>query len=356
MVQIATKSYNVKDITPGMTIGKPVLGTNGRVILAEGIIISERIIEQLNNWGISSIDIQEISQTVSAHVEEIEHCAKQTKENYEKTLDLLKTNFEQTRRYKKLSVASMRQLSDDLIKQLVNTSGIISFLLMLERKDDYTFHHSLNVSILSGVLGKWLGVSEQDLSDLTLAGLMHDAGKALIDIGILNKPEKLTGKEFEIMRYHPVFGYELLREDKQLPEAVRLGVLQHHERMDGSGYPLKLSGGQIHTFGKIIAIADIYDAMTSDRVYRSKVDPFSVVETLAGEMFGKIDAEFCSVFLQNISNYLTGKFLRLTDGRVAEVVYYDNVSYRRPVIRTNDNEFIDLNKNRSIGISEVLDV
>jgi putative nucleotidyltransferase with HDIG domain len=250
----------------------------------------------------------------------------------------------------------MRELSNNSIEQMINTHGIISFLLMLERKDDYTFHHSLNVSILAGVLGKWLGVSGQDLKDLILAGLMHDAGKALVDMNILNKPDKLSRKEFEIMRYHTILGYELLREHQELPEAVRLGVLQHHERMDGSGYPLKLLGGQIHYFAKIIAIVDIYDAMTSDRVYKAKADPFSVIETLANEMFGKIDAEFCTVFLQNIGNYLTGKFLRLNDGRVAEVVYYDHVSYNRPVIRTEDNEFIDLSRNKEIGINEVIDV
>ncbi|WP_371381467.1 HD-GYP domain-containing protein [Sporomusa aerivorans] len=353
---VYSKSYSVKDIVPGMTISKPVLGNKGRVLLGEGIILSERIIDQLVNWGIQQIDIQEINQTVAAHVEDLMECVRQTKENYEGTLDSLKTYFEQTRRYKKLSVQSLRDLADNSILQLVNTSGIISYLLMLERKDDYTFHHSLNVSILAGVLGKWLGITSQELNDLILAGLMHDAGKALVDINILNKPEKLSGKETEIMQYHPVFGYELLKDSKELPETVRLGVLQHHERMDGSGYPLKLSGGQIHYFGKVIAIVDIYDAMTSDRVYKTKADPFSVIETLASEMFGKIDAEFCSVFLQNISNYLTGKFLRLTDGRVAEVVYYDNVSYSRPVIRTGDNEFIDLNKNKVIGISEVIDV
>lgn len=356
MSQTNTKAYKVKEVVPGMTLGKPVLGNNGRVILGEGIILSERIIKQLHQWGINQISIQDINQTVAAHVEELKQCTMQTKENYDKTLNLLKTYFEQTRRYKKLSVASMRHLSDNFIDQLVSTTGIISFLLMLERKDDYTFHHSLNVSILSGVFGKWLGIGEQDLKDLMLAGLMHDAGKALVDTAILNKPDKLSGEEFEVMRYHPVFGYELLKEDKELSENVRLGVLQHHERMDGSGYPLKLSGGQIHYFGKIIAIVDIYDAMTSDRVYRSRLDPFSVIETLASEMFGKIDAEFCTVFLQNISNYLTGKFLRLTDGRVAEVIYYDNVSYRRPVVRTENNEFIDLNKNKEVGISEIIDV
>lgn len=356
MGEYTTKQYNVKDVVPGMTIGKPVIGVNGRVILGEGIILSDRIIDQLANWGIHTIDIQELNQTVTAHVKELECYAKKTQNNYEKSLESLKTYFEQTRRYKKISVASMRELSSKSIEQMVNTPGIISFLLMLERKDDYTFHHSLNVAILSGVLGKWLGVGGQDLKDLIFAGLLHDTGKTMVDIDILNKPTKLSKKEFEIVRYHPILGYELLRETQDLPEAVRLGVLQHHERMDGSGYPLSLSGGQIHYFAKIIAIVDIYDAMTSDRVYQTKLDPFSVIETLASEMFGKIDAEFCTIFLQNISNYLTGKFMRLSDGRIAEVVYYDNVAYRRPIVRTEDNEFIDLNKNKALEISEVIDV
>ncbi len=356
MAEITTKQYNLKDIVPGMTIGKPIVGVNGRVILGEGIILSQRIIDQLANWGIHKLDIQELNQTVTAHVQELEYYAQRTKDNYENSLDSLKTYFEQTRRYKKISVASMRELSSKSIEEMVSTPSIISFLLMMERKDDYTFHHSLNVAILSGVLGKWLGVGGQDLKDLIFAGLLHDTGKTLVDIDILNKPDKLSKKEFEIMRYHPILGYELLRESLELPEAVRLGVLQHHERMDGSGYPLNLAGGQIHYFAKIIAIVDIYDAMTSDRVYQTKLDPFSVIETLASEMFGKIDAEFCTIFLQNISNYLTGKFMRLSDGRIAEVVYYDNVAYRRPIVRTDDNEFIDLNKNKSVEISEVIDV
>jgi HD-GYP domain-containing protein (c-di-GMP phosphodiesterase class II) len=208
----------------------------------------------------------------------------------------------------------------------------------------------VNVAVLSGIIGKWMDIRGQDLRDLIFAGLMHDIGKSQTPVAILNKPGKLLPDEMEIMKRHTTKGYYLLKEVPQVPLVVMWAVLQHHERMDGSGYPLRMRGENIHSFARIIAVADIYDAMTSDRVYRRRSTPYHVIENIFRQMFGELDCNVCSNFLFHIKDYMTGSVVLLSDGRQAEIVSPGSFPAGLPLVRTVDGQFLNLEQKRDIKI------
>lgn len=214
--------------------------------------------------------------------------------------------------------------------------------------DDATFIHSLNVAILCNLFGQWVDMEQEELDILTLAGLLHDVGKMKIPEEIIKKPGSLTEEEFSEVRNHPRRGYMLL-EPIQLDERIKNVALMHHERCDGSGYPDKLTGEQMDEFAKIVAIADVYDALTSARVYRGPLCPFEVIEIIQEEDEGKkYDPRFLQSFLEGIVKSFIGCKVVLSDGRQGEIIATSQV-FTRPIIQIGD-EKIDLRKTPELTI------
>ncbi len=350
------KPYSIDELKPGMEIGRLVLTQDDKVVLSEGTILSESMIEGLKFWEINTVFIKESFLAEPDIDFSIPETSLQKKfyADYDDTVNALKASFSKIRFFREVPLVTMRNLTNNSIEPLVNTNGVINHIHMVRRQDDYTFHHSVNVAMICGALGKWLGFVGKDLKDLVLAGLLHDVGKTQIPLEILNKPGKLTPEEMEIMRLHTTRGYQLVRDTPSLPSGVAYGILQHHERLDGSGYPLAVSGDKIHKFAKIIAIADIYDAMTSDRVYHRKISPFTVVEMIVEEMFNKLDPEIGTVFLNNVRDYFVGNIVELSDGRQAEVIYLGQFMAARPIVVTEDKEYIDLERNKGLSIVKIV--
>ena len=211
------------------------------------------------------------------------------------------------------------------------------------------------MGVISGVIGKWVGLTDDVLQELVLTGLMHDVGKTQIPDSILNKPGKLSDAEMEIMKIHAAHGYRLLKKTCQVPEAVMLGVLHHHERIDGSRYPQKLTGDQLSLNAKIMAVADVHDAMTSNRVYHRGVSPFSVIAEFSSAMFDKLAPEICSVFLNNFKDSLVGSIVRLSDFSAGKVIFIDRQRLDRPIIQTLDGQnYINLMERPDLHIVGVV--
>jgi len=171
---------------------------------------------------------------------------------------------------------------------------------------------------------------------------------------ILNKPGPLSAEEMAVMKEHPTRGYKLLEDTDRIPQSVKFGVLQHHERLDGSGYPESLTGGDIVDYARIIAVADMYDAMTSQRVYRSALTPFSVVAEVFGEMFARLDPAVALPFVSHVRDSLVGYLVRLSDGTEARVVYLDKERPAQPVVKLAGGDYVDLEKRRDLKIVEVI--
>ena len=233
-----------------------------------------------------------------------------------------------------------------------NSLHLFDMLHNLQTHDDSVYEHSTNVALISAAIGKWLNLSEQDIYNLTLSGLLHDIGKLSLPAELLNKPEKLTDEEFAVIKSHPKKGYEYLR-DYPCDIRIKEACLLHHERCDGSGYPFGVTGNKISDYAKIVSIADVYDAMTSPRSYRPALCPFKAIEVFESEGLYKYDPKFIMTFLERIgSSYLNNNVL-LNDGRTGEIVMINKLSLSRPMIKYN-GEFIDLSKHPELSIESII--
>ena len=192
------------------------------------------------------------------------------------------------------------------------------------------------------------------MKHLTYCGLLHDIGKSKIPADILTKPGKLTSKEIEEIRMHPVHGYKVLEKSTTINTEIAKGVLLHHEREDGSGYPFGLTGEKIPLFAKIIGIVDTFDAMTANRVYKNRATPFDVMDMFRSEYLTKCDPGIMMTFMRHISSYYIGQRVRLTNGEIAEIVYINPIIVSKPILKTNHEKMIDLSIEQNIKIEEML--
>lgn len=240
------------------------------------------------------------------------------------------------------------------IKQASEIPHIYHLFYELNAKDEYTYRHTICVGIIATLIGKWLNLSMQELEDLTLGASLHDIGKTKIPTDILNKPGKLTKEEFEEMRYHTVYGYNLLKNIDSINENVALIALQHHEREDGKGYPMGLGGTQINYLSKIVAVADVFHAMSSARVYHEASPFYAVMNQMQQDAFGKLDPGIVLTFLNKMMNSLVGKKVRLTDKSEGTITLINPYDPLRCLIQT-DTYLIDLKYNPSLQVERILD-
>ena len=336
----------LSSICPGMILGAPII-LNDQFYLHSGTELDLDLIDRLHDLGIVSVTIRK--GVLARKHGNLTPEEKQFVNSYQDTVGKVHQAFDNTRFFKELPLQKMEELADESIDRFVDQPTVINQLQLVRRQDEYTFQHSINVSIIAGIIGKWMGYKSHELRQLVLTGLLHDIGKTQIPLEVLNKPGKLTPDEMAIMKQHTAYGYNLLKNANVAPEVI-MGALQHHERNDGTGYPLQLSRDKIHEYAKITAIADLYDAMTSNRVYQKKRTPFTVIEILAQEMFSALDPTICMVFLENIRNFLLGGTVLLSDGREGEIVFLDAFSISRIVVATTNGDFIRLDDHKDLKV------
>jgi len=224
---------------------------------------------------------------------------------------------------------------------------------MIEVADEYTYKHSINVGMVSSMIGKWLGYNSNEVMDLALAGMLHDIGKSRIPLDIINKPARLTPEEFDIIKTHPRAGYDILCESQEVNFDVLFGVLEHHERMDGKGYPSCSVGKKIHEYARIVAVADVFDAITSNRVYKGKISPFKAAEIVMEESAEHLDPEIVQLFLSRIAQFYVGNKVQLNTGEFGEIVMVNRYNLTRPLVQVKEH-FYDLSSNYHLQIVEVL--
>lgn len=242
-----------------------------------------------------------------------------------------------------VDINRIHNISKHIIHEFSTLSDVINYLHLVRPVDDYTYSHSLNVSLMAIIIAKWLGLNEKQVDEIAIAGLLHDIGKTKVSEQLLSKPDKLTAEEFEEVKRHATLGYRLIENVADISPEIKYAVLMHHEKIDGTGYPTGAEDNQIPLFAKILAVADIYDAMTSNRTYRDRLCPFEVIRELEMETYGKLDTKVLSVFLKNIANSYMGDYVELNNGEIAEIVFINPNRVWQPIVRSG-NDYIDLSK------------
>ncbi|MEW9699951.1 HD-GYP domain-containing protein [Paenibacillus sp. SI8] len=261
--------------------------------------------------------------------------------------------FERIQARKKVPLLEIKNELIPIVQQAADHPDLYQLFEAVKAKDEYTHQHNIGVGILSTLLAKWLGLGESEIALVSLAATMHDVGKVQISEEILLKPGTLTEAEFTEMRRHTIYGYNILKDTVGLSYRAALVALQHHEREDGSGYPLRLTSGHIDPISRIVAVADVFHAMSSKRPYHEAMPFYEVVSRMRKGYFGELDPNIVSVFLANMIRNLIGRRVQLTDERFGEVIYINPSDDTNPLIKIEDT-FLDLSKERHIHIKGVI--
>ena len=271
---------------------------------------------------------------------------------HEKVIEDTKNIFLTIREEGKLDLERLKKNVEETLPDMVRNNDVLMRLNQLKESDDYTFQHSLRVAILATMIGKWLGYSQEELLELGEAGLLFDIGKLSVPDFLLKKPSNVNLDEYELLKKHAQFGYSILLKTKGVTSNIKYAALHHHERLDGSGYPLRLRENQIHDYAKIIAVCDVFDALITDRPYKKGISPLLAADYLSWSSGKLFDSEVCYVFIKRLSEYFVGKNVILSNGLQGKIVYVDTNFPTRPTVQVGD-KFVDLVKDRSVNV-EVL--
>lgn len=336
-------------ITPDMRLGKSIYHYN-QLLLTAGINELDRFADKLLRLGITSIYIED---AISEDIEIDDAISESTRF---KCKDALQQAIDRCRTQGSFDIGGISEATSMLIDEILSRPDVLVSLADIGTTDDSTLVHSVNTTVFSLLLGQRMNLSHAELKAIAEGTVLHDIGKTLINPQILYKSSRLSSDEFNLVKQHTILGYDLLKKNPLLTELSRIISLQHHERLDGSGYPYGLAENEIHLSSKIVAIADMYDALTAERCYRKSMTNHQAYEILSQEATDKIDANLLAGFLKNIAIYPNGTLVKLSDGTRAVIKAQNDGIPLRPVVMVIDDVNGKTVKLYDIDLSDTLNI
>lgn len=320
---------NTRYVEEGAVLARPVINPSGKVLLQAGIRLTGSYIERLRTMGYDVIFIQDDRlEDVEVHMAITSQTREVAYRTIENVMEYVENGKEET-----LQVDTIRVSIKHMINDLLSSFDILGNLAEIQGYDNYTFHHSVNTTIIALILGIASDYPEQKLIELGMGVLMHDIGKVKIPEQILNKKSPLTEDEFEEIKRHTTYGFDILRKNNDLSLLSAHVAFQHQEKWDGTGYPRGLKGNEIHEYGRLAAVADVYEALTSKRVYRNAIEPYQAYEYIVAHAGTHFEPRILEIFKKHIAVYPTGSGVRLSNGQRGNVVKQNPAFPNRPYVR-----------------------
>lgn len=349
----------IDNIKEGMLLGKTIYGNNGQTLLSTGTELNKNIIERIRSLNFTSIYIKD---EISNDIEIVDVISSELRNEMTQKIKgfFMSGNLNKKSMINQFSKDSNKLISA-IIDQISNNKEMIINLIDLKNYNDYTYQHSVNVAVLSAVIGTALDYNRKDLFNLTAAAAFHDIGKMMVDHDIISKPGKLTVFEFDEIKKHSQFGYDFVSRNLNLANTSMIGILLHHEKCNGKGYPFGKKCDEITEFAKIIAICDVYDAITSNRVYHKAVLPSEAIEYIMANKDEHFSGKIVDVFLKKVAAFPVGITVGLSNGQSGVVCENTEGFQLRPKVKIiSDNKstpvILDLSlyENSAITIVEML--
>ena len=351
---------SIAALREGMTVGRTIWNEAGHPLLQKGVVINDVILNRLNQLSLQYIYVEDklsvginVEETIQPEVRNKAVHAITSSFHAVRDADVEQASFVLDQQSKALG-----NLIDDLLISILESDEILMVLTDAYMYDEYLYQHSFQVTLYSLAIAKELGYSYEDLRIIGIGAMLHDVGKMLIPTEILQKPDRLTDDEFDIMKMHATYGFDMLRNLHSVSLVVAHCAFQHHERLDGSGYPRGILRDEIHHFAKIISVADVYDAVTSTRVYRSKMLPsqgIAIIESGSGTQF---EPEIVEALRRSIVHYPNGTIVLLSDGRRGVVCKQNNEVPDCPFIRIfeEDDEILTATYEIDLSLEEFVTI
>lgn len=336
----------------GSFLGEDVYSMNGNMIVPSDTLITDYIYSKLIEFKIYNIFIYKTIPIIGDEFlkdKKINDVQKQ----YIEDINTVKVMVQDLASGKELDFNKAENISEHIYSRISDCVALMECVNSVRIADEYTYSHLVNVSVYSMLLGKWMGLTKKQIREVILAGLLHDVGKAQVPLEILNKRGPLDEKEFEEMKKHTIYGYEMLRNNKEISMDIKRAVIMHHEKENGAGYPFGINGSQKNLYSKIVTAADIFDAITSERVYRGRQTPFTAFKELEKIGYDTIDPKVLMVLFKKMPNYYIGAKVKMESGEIGEVVYVPNQCAYAPIIEVNGS-FYDFTYEKEILIKEFL--
>ena len=349
VVRLKEEKILIRDCREGDILAADVLNENGVKLLAGDTVINPYIKKRLQDFGVSAVQVYD-PPLIS---KEKKFQYKRLLENYRDSVMLVKGMIHDLARGKTLDYGKVVDISNIIYDHIDDNDIVFRCLNQIRSSDEYTYSHSVNTSFYAMLISKWLGCSEEEIKKAIQAGFLHDIGKAKTPLEILNKNGPLTPSEFSVIKKHPVYGYYILMENRHVDADIKQAVLLHHERFDCTGYPFSIPANRTSLLSRIVSVADVYDAMTSDRVYKKKATPFQAFEMFFTSGAHCFDANVAQTFLGHISTYLMGCDVLLSTGEKGKIVLIPPQNILFPIVEV-DSIYIDLAARRDIQIKSLL--
>lgn len=356
-----------EELLEGCIVSVDVFSMTNRPIVQKKTIITHEIIQILKAFLIKEIEIEKIMVDGTPFIpKDYTYEEEETsKLALHRDADLEYLYLLAVQNYKKefhnwqaglpINISTIRNIMLPLIEKSETNPEDLFLLHHLSTNDEYLYQHPVAVGLLSAFIGRRLKLSRGDIVQLGLGGCLSDAGMAKINPSLLSKKTSLTLQDFEEIKRHPAYSYKMVQNIALLREQTKIGIFQHHERLDGSGYPFGENGNKISSFAKIIAVADTFHAMSSNRLYRNKQSPFKVLEIMRQDLFGQFDIASIQAIGTGFMNFTKGSNVKLSNGLTAEILLIEDKAPTRPFVKINQTgEILHLETNRQLYIEEVL--
>lgn len=356
----------------GMKVLEAVLTANNQLIVPADTTLDRQTIDRIRFYGIQEIKVEDedpkasqepaapriplgnvqnptYSQKVKASSE-----FQSFQMNYSFANKKLQDAFKDIcTKKEQVNFDELLESTNNLIRSTKTTIELFDMLHNMRSVDDSIYAHSMNVALITRMIGRWMRMEMDELNTLTMAGLLHDIGKTMIPESVINKPDKLTDEEFKYIQQHPQLGYNILK-DTNLDIRIKNAAMMHHERCDGSGYPNGLKEDDLDEFAMIIAIADVYDAMTAARAYRSPLCPFEVISNFEKDGYTLFKTKPLLTFLNRIASTYQNNRVILNDGRPCNIVLLNQNYLSKPMVQFDDKSCLDLSTEKDLFIKALL--